>query len=521
MADVEITYQVISGTADIERLARKISIEQSVETPESLITEDIERQFLGQLKDVELIDKATKTYTITLAYPEQIVSQQYNQLLNLCFGNVSMYPRVRLVDIDLPDHLLNQFQGPRFGIDGVRASLGVYGRPLLATALKPRGYSVEQFANMAFEFAMGGGDIIKDDQNLVGDFDEFKQRVSRCLAAIKEAEQKTGRTCLYFPFISAPYEEIEKYFAWVKAQGVKGVLLAPLILGLDTARGLAARYDLIYMAHPAFTGSYCISPEHGIEHGLLYGFLYRLAGVDISVYTNTGGRFEFTETHCKSIAYQLRRPLSGLNASLPCPAGGMQYEDLPRMCEWYEKDSVFLLGGSLLEYSPSLEKSTKAFKNQLCMAFEERLESPLSPSVSSCEYPANGVSAPIEFLRFENFHWSGRNKVAYKVTDALTFKNISRTELVGKSEEECLFDLRYFEIERDGFSSKELHQHAHVIIVARGRGRVLIGNTQYEVKENDVLYIKPMVIHQLDNPYSEPFGVYCIVDRERDIPVLI
>ncbi len=522
MSDIAVTYQVISDKADVSDLARKIAIEQSVETPESLITPEIETKFVGRIEQIIPVSNHTGKFTITLSYPEEILSQQYNQLINLCFGNVSMYQNVKCIGVDLPDKLLAPFAGPGFGVDGVRECLGVYERPLLATALKPRGYSDEKFADLAYEFALGGGDIIKDDQNLIGSFEEFKHRVALCLNAVKKAEDKTGKHCLYFPFISAPYEKIEMYFEWIKSQGVQGVLLAPLIIGLDTARGLASKYNLIYMAHPSFTGSYCVAPNDGMSHHLLYGFLFRLAGVDISVFPNTGGRFQFEEHDCKKIADELHRPLANLKSAFPCPAGGMQYSQLDEMCQWYQKDSVLLLGGSLLEHSEKLSESTRDFKAKILEEFPETITmTGKIQSISACEYDARSTSSLLEYIEFDDFNWLGRESVNYKKTNNISFEGIRRVELVGQSGEKSKFDLRYFEVTQNGFSSKEMHQHTHVIIVVRGEGEVVVGDKQYIAKKNDVLYIKPMAIHQLKNFNAEPFGFYCIVDRDRDKPIVV
>jgi ribulose-bisphosphate carboxylase large chain len=522
MSDIVVTYQVISDKEDVSDLARKIAIEQSVETPETLITPEIEARFVGRIENISPVENHQNRYTIALSYPEEILSQQYNQLINLCFGNVSMYQSVKCIDINLPDKLLSNFVGPRYGVDGIRECLGVYGRPLLATALKPRGYSDKQFADLAYEFALGGGDIIKDDQNLIGSFEEFKQRVTLCMEAVKKAEDKTGKRCVYFPFISAPYEQIEVYFEWVKRQGVKGVLLAPLILGLDTARGLAAKYDLIYMAHPSFTGSYCVAPNDGMSYHLLYGYLYRLAGVDISVFPNTGGRFQFKEHDCKKIADELRKPLSNLKSAFPCPAGGMQYAHLNEMCRWYQQDSVFLLGGSLLEHSAKLSVSTQAFKAKILDEFPEIITTPKeNQAIASCEYSVKNVNSLLEYIEFDAFNWQGRESVKYKESNDSSFSGVRRIELVGKNGEKTAFDLRYFEVNQGGFSSKEMHQHTHVIIVARGKGEVIVGAEKFFAKKNDVLYIKPMTTHQLSNSNAEPFGFYCIVDRERDKPIVV
>ena len=517
MSNFIIKYQIKACADDVERLARKIAIEQSVETPESLITPAIEEKYVGK---PNLAHYSADIYVLSLTYHEEVLSQQFNQLLNLSFGNVAMYPNVRLVDIQLPDSCLQNFQGPLFGVEGIRNLLNVHDRPLLATALKPRGYSDKQFAQLTYEFALGGGDIIKDDQNLMGNFDQFKSRVSTCLEALKKATDKTGQACFYFPFISAPFEELEKYFDWVEEQGIKGVLLAPSVLGLDTARGWAAKYNLIYMAHPTFTGSYCVPPSHGMDYRLFYGLLLRLAGVDISVYPNTGGRFKFSEKDCKNIANELTKPMLGISSAFPCPAGGMQYEHLPSMCQWYGKDAVFLLGGSLLEYSDSVAEATKAFREKIIQSFETTAHVEKNQEInSSCEFTTMTDQRLLDYLQFNQYNWQGRDSVQYKQANDIPFKGVRRVELIGKQGEQTKFDLRYFEIERGGYSSREQHQHTHVIIVARGRGEIMIDDKNYQANENDILYIKPMVTHQLINSFDEPFGFYCIVDRERDRPL--
>ena len=514
-----LTYRLRCEEKEIQALARKIAIEQSVETPESVITPEIERRCVGRIESINSVPDQIGSYDVLLSYSPKMLSQQFNQLLNLCFGNVSMYQNVRLLDIKLPNLLLNYFDGPLFGVDGVRKQLGIHKRPLLATALKPRGQTDDYFADLAYQFACGGGDIIKDDQNLIGNFDSFKARVSKCLQAIDKGSQKSGRQCFYFPFISAPFEHMEKYFEYVKSCGVRGVLLSPLIIGLDTARGLARKYGLIYMAHPAFTGSFCIENSHGMNYEILYGILFRLAGVDISVFPNQGGRFSFKEDDCKSISKSLIKPMGDIRPAFPCPAGGMQYRDLQTMCTWFGQDAVLLLGGSLLEYSDSVANSTDAFRNKINEYYPEQRSTPaVNETNTVCEYSDSNSLKLREIMQFEDYQWQGRESEVYKTKTDLSFQGVRRVELIGKSGEKCSFDLRYFEIEKNGFSSFEKHLHTHVIIGARGIGEVIINDEVHLIHTNDIVYIKPMAEHQLKAVGEGIFGFYCIVDRVRDKP---
>ncbi len=81
------------------------------------------------------------------------------------------------------------------------------------------------------------------------------------------------------------------------------------------------------------------------------------------------------------------------------------------------------------------------------------------------------------------------------------------------------FEVRYFEITPGGCSSLEYHNHAHVVICIRGKGKLKLGKKYRILKYFDIAYIAPNEIHQLLNPFKEPFGFICIVDSERDKPV--
>jgi mannose-6-phosphate isomerase-like protein (cupin superfamily) len=55
----------------------------------------------------------------------------------------------------------------------------------------------------------------------------------------------------------------------------------------------------------------------------------------------------------------------------------------------------------------------------------------------------------------------------------------------------------------------------------RGSGEVTVGDTISKIGFGDVVQVGPGVVHQFRNPTAEPFGILCIVDKERDRPVLV
>lgn len=79
-------------------------------------------------------------------------------------------------------------------------------------------------------------------------------------------------------------------------------------------------------------------------------------------------------------------------------------------------------------------------------------------------------------------------------------------------------ELRYFELQSGAVSRLEKHEHEHYVVIKRGQGYAIVGESVWAVEPNDVVYVAPFEIHQFLNRGEEPFGFYCIVDACRDFP---
>jgi quercetin dioxygenase-like cupin family protein len=96
------------------------------------------------------------------------------------------------------------------------------------------------------------------------------------------------------------------------------------------------------------------------------------------------------------------------------------------------------------------------------------------------------------------------------------FRGVTRRLLAAPPE--AGFEIRYFEVEPGGFTTLERHQHVHIVVCVRGRGRVRLGDESHDVGIADLVYVAPGTPHQFRCDTDEPFGFLCIVDRERDRP---
>jgi ribulose-bisphosphate carboxylase large chain len=539
---IEVSYRLTCPGAEVERLSHEIALEQTVEVPDALIDCPALREaVVGRVISISPVPTASpqsaadttgkEQFDVRIDYAADLANGGLNALLNLIYGNISLKNRIRLRDVRLPESVLARYRGPNLGVGGLRQLLGVFGRPLLATALKPRGSTAGQLARRANEFAAGGGDLVKDDHNLADPtFEDFCHRVELCQQAVIEGSRLSGRTCLYFPNLAAPIGELERRAEFLVQLGVRGVLIAPLIASLDLVRYLSDKYPLAFMAHPTFAGAFFHDGTHGIDPGVLLGRLFRLAGCDATIYPNHGGRFTFTADECRQIDRRALEPLGNLRPAWPAPAGGMSFDNLPQMAADCGQDSIFLIGGALLGDSADLRSSTARFAERIRELFPDSIsaaagstsaaEGEVNDIVSACEFPAPPMTQELlNHLRFvKGFHWDGREPVAYKTGGELPFRDVRRTELIGTAGERTAFDLRYFEIGPGGHSSLEKHLHTHVVIGVRGEGMLVSGGTRVPVKPFDIAYVPPLQVHQLTNESSEPFGFFCIVDHERDRP---
>lgn len=374
-----VVYRLKGSKEEARQKAREICVEQTIEFPEDLVTGgDIREHILGRIESFQPAETSephetaepgsASAWEVVISYAVEITGFELTQLINVIFGNFSLKPGVRVERLELPESLLKSFKGPRFGIKGLRELLGVPERPFLCSALKPMGLSVKDLADLAYRFALGGVDMIKDDHGLADQpFAPFYERVERCAEAVAKANRETGGRCLYIPHITASVDQILAKALFAKEKGAGGLLVAPGLVGLDTMRCLAddERIGLPIISHPAFQGSFVTSPGSGISHHVIFGQLPRLAGADAGIYPNYGGRFSFTLEDCVNIVHGANASMHHIKPMFSAPGGGMSLERIPEMVETYGKDVIFLIGGALHKMGPDLVENCRQYMKAL------------------------------------------------------------------------------------------------------------------------------------------------------------
>jgi ribulose-bisphosphate carboxylase large chain len=344
---LRVTYRLTCADGeDPVAKAQDIAYEQTVELPAGHVSPDVAARIVGRVETVEpLGDSCWRT---VVSFDEGIVGDDLAQLLNLVFGNISMKAGILLAEIDWPKPLLGRLGGPRFGIEGLRWMAGVRERrPLLCGALKPLGLSADRLAQICHELARGGIDIVKDDHSLVDQgAAPFRERVERCQDAVTRANRETGGNSHYFPNVTGPVSAMCERAELARRAGCRGVLVSPLLVGLDAVGALADACNVAIMAHPSLAGGF-FNERHGIAPEVLLGELFRVAGSDAVIYPNVGGRFTLSAATCDAINARLRGPLDTVKPAFPVPGGGIDAARVPEWIDRYGVDTIFLIGGSL------------------------------------------------------------------------------------------------------------------------------------------------------------------------------
>ncbi|MBQ9395039.1 MAG: ribulose 1,5-bisphosphate carboxylase large subunit [Proteobacteria bacterium] len=334
--------------SDPESFARDIAVEQSIEFPAPYVrSREILDNVIPRILSIESDEGFAR---IRMSFNPEIARPDFVQLLNVLFGNVSMKDDVKLIDIQFPLCLTHN-RGPRFGVDGIRQlTKAKPGSPVLASALKPMGLSVRAFCTVATRFVEMGMHIIKDDHGLSNQaYAPFEERVRDVSEAVALANEKYGRSCLYAPNISGPVDEIFDRARFAKKCGAGALMVAPGLMGYDVIRALRdADLGLPVLSHPSFLGMCALNPLQGMTHAIAFGTLNRLAGADVIIFPNHGGRFAFSKTACQSIFDASLGDSLDVLPSLPAPAGGMKVNNIEQIARDYgTAEFAALIGGDM------------------------------------------------------------------------------------------------------------------------------------------------------------------------------
>ena len=311
----------------------------------------------------------TRNWIIQVAYPEVNIGSQIPMLLTSVVGNISMGGNIKLLDIRFPEKFVAGFTGPQFGIAGIREILGIPNRPLLNNMIKPcTGYPLEVGADLFRQAAMGGCDIIKDDE-LIADasFNSVEGRVKRYMEIEREVYEETGEHTLYTVNITDKLPKVFDNARRAVELGCNALMVNYLAVGLPVLQALAEdpSINVPILAHMDVAGAMYMSPLHGMSSHIVLGKLPRLAGADVVVIPAPYGKAPVIPDKFKNVAKNLTFPLYDLKPTFPMPSGGITPSMVPKAMADLGNDIVIGSGGAIHAHPQGPIAGGKAFRQAI------------------------------------------------------------------------------------------------------------------------------------------------------------
>jgi len=350
-------------------------------------TTDVRRNMSSKLvgyHEIPTPDPYTKAAVVQLAFPIRAWGDNVPMMLLAIAGNCFAYSKnIMLTDLFIGKELLKEFQGPKFGIQGVRELVGVEERPLSLHIIKPKmGMTPEQTAQQVALTAEGGADMCKDDEMLADAYNnKFDQRVLRVIDAIDRAADKTGKRMIYLCSITDESEKMMDKAKRAIELGANGLLVA-YSAGLGSLRRLTSDPDITVpvMLH----ASHMIAMMKQVAWPVL-AKLCRLCGADSMLTPTIWSSIPMVsmeEGIRTSIAQSA--PWQHIKPTFPMPCAGVYPGLAPVIIGEYGTDIIIPAGGGMLGHPDGYTAGARAWQQAIAGALSEE------DFISFAKRPENG-----------------------------------------------------------------------------------------------------------------------------------
>jgi len=357
----------VDHLAQVQRLALEGStaswMEVKEETPE--VRERLSSKVLGYYEVPA--PKGTKKAVVQLAFPIAAWEENVNvpMMLLSISGNIFAFcNRVRMLDVVIPKAVTQKFNGPKFGIEGLREKLGVYDRPLILQIIKPKmGMTPEETAAQVYQSALGGVDLVKDDE-MCSELANcpFDARLEAVLKALDRAERETGHKTLYMVSITDEIDRVVDKARRAVRAGATGLLLA-YSAGLSTLKVLAD--------DPEVNAPILLHVSHMLGMLPTMNFpvlskLCRLCGADMMLTPSLWSSLQVCSVEEELRTSQtLRAPFYNIKRTWPMPAAGMYPGLVDVLIQEHGIDFIVPAGGGMLGHPMGYKAGAMAWRQAI------------------------------------------------------------------------------------------------------------------------------------------------------------
>ena len=341
MVDYLIFEYAFESFVDPEEAAAHLCQEQSTAQWKRVdVDEDLRPQFGAKVIDLKVQETLEKSShpemgegegpahvcRVKIAHPHANFGPKIPNMLTAACGEGAFYcpgiSVIKLMDIGFPEPFLEHFEGPKFGVKGLRDMLEVYDRPLFFGVVKPNiGLTPESFAALAYESWMGGLDIAKDDE-MLGDVEWSPLSIRSALMgqARRDTERHTGEKKIYLANITDEADRLIELHDMCVKNGVNALMVNVMTVGLSPIRKLRRHTEVPLVAHFDFIAPFTRVPYYGVDSNVIIR-LQRMVGFDTIILPGFGSRMKTPDREVLENVEECLKPLGHMKPCLPVPAG--------------------------------------------------------------------------------------------------------------------------------------------------------------------------------------------------------
>lgn len=365
--------EFIDHLKQIERMALEGSTSSWMEVADD--TSDVRERLVSRVLGYYEVPapKGTKKAVVQLGFPIGAWDINVNvpMLMLSIAGNFFAFPtKSRLLDVVIPKKVADEFQGPKFGVQGIREILGVQNRPLLMHIIKPKmGMTPQQTADQVYQTGLGGADIAKDDE-MTSELSSapFEKRVEAVMKAVERVKQETGRNMLYLVSITDEVDKINARARRAIELGANGLLLA-YSAGPSALRVLAddPQVKVPILLHV----SHMLNLLPTINFPVL-AKLCRLCGADFMLTPTQWSSLEVASLEeALRVNQILHAPFYHIKPTMPNPAAGIYPGVVPMMILDNGPDILISAGGGMLGHPMGYRAGAAAFRQAIDAAMSD------------------------------------------------------------------------------------------------------------------------------------------------------
>jgi len=382
--ELVVAHYYVEHSESVDVAAEEICDEESVGTWTDLTTTE-GKPHVAKLRAEVLDKKVFETHDdyqsgeVTIGFQVETFDMEagITSILSMLAGNLfglGKLRNIRWLDVEFPRSIADYFPGPKFGIEGVRKIIGTDkgefpGRPHVGTIVKPKmGLTAKEWAEVAYEAAMGGVDFIKDDENLSNQpFCPIEDRTVNVLEKLDQVKEETGRTVIHAVNVTAKHDVMWRRIEDVLDNGAKCLMIDVILTGYQELAQMAAdpSVKVPIHVHRTMHAAFTRNPLHGISM-LPVAKIVRMAGGDqLHIGSYGQGKMDTDLDAEMKIKNALLNEMYEFKTVFPVASGGLHPAKIPNLVKYGGNNIILQAGGGIHGHPGGTRKGAMAMRQAL------------------------------------------------------------------------------------------------------------------------------------------------------------